>query len=33
MKYNYCQCKCDTMGCYEYAEECEEYITEGENNE
>lgn len=28
MKYNYCQCRCDDMDSYEYAEKCEEYVKE-----
>ena len=32
-KQDSCQCRCDDMDSYEYAEECEEYIAEGENNE
>ena len=27
-KQDSCQCRCDDMDNYEYAEECEEYITE-----
>ena len=32
-KQDSCQCRCDDMDSYEYAEECEDYIAEGENNE
>lgn len=32
-KQDSCQYRCDDMDSYEYAEECEEYIAEGENNE
>ena len=28
-KQDFCQCKCDMMDSYEYAEECEEYVKEG----
>ena len=29
-KQDSCQCKCDVMDSYEYAEKCEEYIEETE---
>ena len=30
-KQDSCQCQCDMMDSYEYAEECEEYVKEEEN--
>lgn len=32
-KQDSCQYRCDDMYSYQYAEECEEYITDEENNE
>lgn len=29
-KQDSCQCRCDWMDSYEYAEECEEYVKEDE---
>ena len=32
-KQDDCENRCDMMDSYEYAEDCEDYVEEGENNE